>query len=143
EGVMHQVPQHQLWLGNVGDVWDPRAVLDVGITALVDLAENEPLPKIPRDLIYCRFPLVDGPDNPPELLRLAVSTTVRPLRPGGPTLVYCSPGVSCPPAIAAAALALLHGQPPEECLQQLHPAKGFDVTPGLWDAVVAAIKEGG
>jgi protein-tyrosine phosphatase len=138
---MLKVPDVNLWLGNVSNLWDPRAVLDAGITALVDLAETEPLPQIPRDLIYCRFPLVDGADNPPAILRLAVRTTADLLRADIPTLVYCSSGVSRSPVIAAAALSVVQGRPPEECLQNLHPAKGFDVSPGLWETVVSAIKE--
>ena len=35
---------------------------------------NEPLPSLPRELAYCRFPLIDGPGNPSWLVRAAVET---------------------------------------------------------------------
>jgi hypothetical protein len=137
---MLQIPGETLWLGNVGDLWEPRGLFDAGITAVVDLAENEPLPKIPRDFIYCRFPLVDGIDNSPALLRLAIDTTVALLRARVPSLIYCSEGLSRSPAVAAGALAVVHLLPPQECLKRLPSHKGgFDVTPGMWEAVITVL----
>jgi hypothetical protein len=45
-----------------------------------------------RELVYCRFPLVDGAGNPPWLLRAAVETVAGFVRAGVPTLVFCGPG---------------------------------------------------
>src|SRR5262245_33777641 len=84
---MGQISPQPLWLGHVGDAENLRGVLDAGIVALVDLAAAEPPVKVPRDLVYCRFPLVDGPDNPPWLLRAAVEATAGFLRAGVPVLV--------------------------------------------------------
>src|SRR5207244_524756 len=90
---MRQLSGLPLWLGHVGDARDLRAVLSAGILAVVDLALNEPPVRITRELVYCRFPLLDGMGNPPWLVRAAVDTVARLLRAGTPTLVYCSGGM--------------------------------------------------
>src|SRR5262245_15566735 len=102
---MRRVASYSLWLGNVGDTRDLRKILDAGIAALVDLALEEPPAKITRELVYCRFPLVDGGGNSPWLLRAAVETTAGFVRSRTPTLVYCGAGMSRSLIIAAAALA--------------------------------------
>ena len=135
---MRQIAPHSLWLGHVGDVRDPRKVLDAGIVAVVDLASNEPMPILPRDLIYCRIPLVDGPGNQASLLRFAVRTTARLLHDRTPTLVYCSAGMSRSPAVAAAALALALGQTPLTCLELVAEGRPHDASPGLWQDIVGA-----
>ncbi len=135
---MTEVVPQRLWLGHVGDVQDLRAVLDAGVAALVDLASNEPIPRLTRDLVYCRFPLVDGAGNDPELLRLAIETSVLLLRAQMPTLIYCSAGISRSLAISAAAWAVVMQMPLEHCLQQFAKAKAHDLSPGLWADVVQA-----
>lgn len=71
---MRRIESHSLWLGSVVDAWDLRQVLNAGVQAIVDLAANESPLQLTRDLIYCRFPLVDGVGNDPVLLRLAIDT---------------------------------------------------------------------
>lgn len=71
---MRQIHPHALWLGHAGDGRDFRLLLDTGIQAVVQLAAEEPPLQLPRELTYCRFPLVDGPDNERKLLSLAVTT---------------------------------------------------------------------
>ena len=95
-----------LWIGHVGDVWNLHSIHDAEIEALVDLAINEPIPTLTRELIYCRFPLVDGEGNSPMLLGLAIQTTLQLLQTKTPTLVYCSGGMSRSVGIVAAALGL-------------------------------------
>jgi protein-tyrosine phosphatase len=129
---MHQIPRSSLWLGHVGDVHDVRAVLSADILAVVDLAANEPPVSLPRELLYCRFPLVDGAGNAPWLLRAAVETVAGLLRAAVPTLVYCSAGMSRSPAVAAAALAAVSGRSPEACLAMMSQSGATDVSPGLW-----------
>lgn len=136
---MRQVVPYSLWLGHVGHVRNLGSILDAGITALVDLAPNEPPAKIARDLIYCRFPLVDGPGNPPWLLRLAVETTAALVRARVRTLVFCGAGMSRSPAIAAAAVARVSGRGAEECLVELLQGAPRDVTPALWQDVRSAL----
>lgn len=135
---MFQVPDYNLWLGNGGDVRNPRQVLDKGIVALVELGAEEPIVAMPRDLIYCRFPLVDGPGNAPDLLRLSIQTIISLLRANVPTLVYCNAGISRGPAIAAAALALVSQKTPEETLRGLADLHALDVTPAFWHEVKIA-----
>ena len=89
---MRPVPGFALWLGHAGDARDLRAVLDADVAALVDLAAGDPPVAVPRDLAYCRFPLADGPGNPPWLLRAAVETTAGLIRSQVPTLVCCGVG---------------------------------------------------
>jgi protein-tyrosine phosphatase len=132
---MHNVTPYPLWLGHAGDGRALRAILDAGISALVDLAAMEPPPPIPRDLIYCRFPLVDGQGNAAGVLRAAIETTARLLQSRTPTLVFCSAGMSRSPAIAAAALAVVNHQTLDECLKYVTRFTGCDVSPGLWNDV--------
>ena len=54
-----------LWIGTARDARDIKGVLDAGIEAIVDLAMmNEPVTPT-RELVYLRFPLVDGGGNEP------------------------------------------------------------------------------
>jgi hypothetical protein len=102
---MDQIPPHALWIGSSGDLRDWRRLHDLGITAVVQLAYEEPPLTLPHDLVACRFPLLDGGDNEPALLRAAVFTLTQLLEQGFATLVCCQAGQSRSPAIAAAALA--------------------------------------
>jgi protein-tyrosine phosphatase len=129
---MWHIGPYPLWIGHIGDVRDPRKIVDAGIVALVDLALNEPMPLLPRELIYCRFPLWDGPGNDAILLRLAVRTAAMILHDHMPILVYCANGMSRSPAVAAAALALFTGQSPRACLESIAEGQPHDVSPGLW-----------
>lgn len=132
---MRQVPGYPLWLQHAGDVRDLRAVLAAGIQAVVDLALNEPPATVTRELVYCRFPLVDGVGNPPWLVRATVETVAGLLRSSIPTLVFCSAGLSRSPCIAGAAVALARGCPPAEGLALVAQAGPADVAPGLWSEV--------
>ena len=71
---MNQIKPYALWLGHSGDHRDFRPVLDLGVQALVELALEEPPAHPPRELIYCRLPLLDGVGNEEGLLHLAIST---------------------------------------------------------------------
>ncbi len=136
---MRSVDGFRLWFGHVGDVRDLRALLSTGIQAAVDLALNEPPAVLPRELIYCRFPLIDGVGNPQWLLRAAVDCVAAVLQSDIPTLVYCSAGMSRSPCIAAAAIARIRGCPADEALIWVAKSGTVDVMPGLWAEVKAAI----
>jgi protein-tyrosine phosphatase len=129
-----------LWLGNAGDVRDLVAVRRSGVRAIVDLALNEVPLAVPRDLVYCRFPIVDGTANGRGLVRSAIETTSSLLRCGTPTLIFCSAGMSRTPAIAAGALALIGGRLPQECLMEVVKGAPADLSPAIWDEVVAAVQ---
>jgi hypothetical protein len=132
---VRQVPGYPLWLGHVGDARDLRGVLSAGILAVVDLALNEPPASVTRELVYLRFPLVDGPGNPPWLLRAAIQAVVGLLKSSTPTLVYCTTGLSRSPCVAGAAVALLRSCPPSEGLTIVSMPGPADVSPGLWAEV--------
>src|SRR3954470_4304935 len=100
----------------IGDARDLSGLLSAGITAVVDLALNEAPVPLARELVYCRFPLIDGGGNPRWLLRTAVEAVAGFLRAGVPTLVYCGACMSRTPSVAGAAIALVRGCPPAEGL---------------------------
>ena len=132
---MNQIPPYQLWVGHLGEGADFRKVFDHGIKALVHLALEEHPPQPPRELIVCRFPLLDSGGNPSELLALAIRTTATLLKAHIPTLVFCGGGESRSPAVTAAALTLAFGGTPEENLQRVVQHHPSDVSPGLWQEI--------
>jgi protein-tyrosine phosphatase len=133
---MHRLDPHHLWLGHAGDLAGVGSILDAGICAVVDLALNEPAPHLPRDMVYCRFPLVDGTGNDPWILLSAIRTVASLLTLGVPTLVCCSAGSSRGPAVVAAALSTVTRRTPEDCLRQVSKSVSHDVSPGFWNEVV-------
>ncbi len=136
---MRKVTGYTLWLGHVGDVRDPSKLLEAGIAAVVDLALNEPPAMLPRELVYCRFPLIDGFGNPRPLVRTAVETVASLLRSDTPTLVYCGAGMSRSPAIAGAALSLVRGFSLAEGLNVVLESGIGDIAPDLWAEIEEAM----
>jgi protein-tyrosine phosphatase len=132
---MTQILPYPLWVGHAGEGREYRQVFDAGIKVLVQLAAEELPSQPPRELIFCRFPLLDGPGNRPEMLSLAISTVVNLLRRHLPTLISCGAGMSRSPAIAAAALAIVHKLPAEEVLERVVRHHPSDVSPALWNDV--------
>ena len=126
---------YSLWVGHAGDCRAFRELLDKGIRAIVQLAIEEPPVEPPRELIYCRFPLVDGEDNDADLLSLAIGSVAALIRRGIPTLVCCGAGMSRSPAIAAAAISMVEQVEPDECLRRVAEHLRADVSPGLWAQV--------
>lgn len=136
---MRHIPDYPLWLGHAGDARDKHDLLRLGIGAVVDLAVEESPAVAGHETVYCRFPLVDGTDNPPWLLRAAIDTTATLLRHKVPTLVACGGGVSRSPVIAAAALVRLGRPDLQDALLYLARFGHCDVTAGLLQDVVRAI----
>lgn len=139
---MRQVPGYALWLGHAGNTRDLRALHAAGISAVVDLAVEEPIASLTREFVYCRFPLIDGAGNPRWLLRVAVETVAHLLRGGVPTLVSCGAGMSRTPAVAGAALALVRGCSPVEGLTLVSRSGVADVLPALWADIEVALGHG-
>src|ERR1700733_13837316 len=102
---MRQAIPQILWIGNAREARDISSVLAQDIVAVIDLAIEEPPIVFPRDIVYCRFPLLDGAGNPPGLIKAAVETATTLVRNSTPTLVTCGGGMSRSPAIVAEALA--------------------------------------
>ncbi len=138
---MREVIPGRLWTGNSGDVRDPASVLDADVAALVNLAAEELPPTLPRDILYCHFPLIDGPDNLPAILKIAVDTVAALLREEIPTLVYCGAGMSRSVAMAAAAVARWQGESLEETLKRLTDNVPHDVSPAFWRDLKSVIEQ--
>ena len=128
-----------MWLGNAGDLRDPRNLLDQGIDAVIELADNELSTVLPRELIHCRFPLSDGGENPSWLLRLACESVAALLRANVPTLVCCSNGLSRSVCIAAGGIALAEDRPLKESLSLVANSGPADVSPELFKQLQNAI----
>ncbi len=94
EGIIYRISPESIWIGHAGEGHDFTPLLDLGIEAMIELAEEEPSFPTRRDLISCRFPLIDGVGNRPELLALAIRTVAILIAAGIPTLVCCSDGLS-------------------------------------------------
>ncbi len=106
---MRRIADCRLWQGHAGDARNVYALLDREIEAVVDLADSEPPLVLPRQIVYCRYPLVDGAGNPPWLIRVAVQTVATLIRSEVSAFVFCSAGMSRSPVIIAAAIASLRG----------------------------------
>ncbi|QJW98215.1 protein-tyrosine phosphatase family protein [Frigoriglobus tundricola] len=133
---MRHIDRRALWIGTARDARDMRAVLDAGIEAVVDLAKMcEPVQPT-RELVYLRYPLVDGAGNPPWLIGTAAHAVADLLRRGVPTLVACDGGMSR--SVVIAAIAVWHDAPdvsPDEHLRRIAANGPADVQPTLWAEV--------
>ena len=138
---MREIPGYSLWLGHAGDIRNLQTVLSAGIVAIVDLALEGLPASVPRECLYCRFPLLDGFGNLNGLLHAALDTTASLLRSRTPTILCCGAGMSRSPAIAAGAMSIVTGRSPDECLSQVAEFAAADVSPALWRDVKAALAE--
>ncbi len=101
---MREVIRGCLWLGTAIDTRAVRALYDAGVEAVVDLAYEELPAQLPRELCYCRFPLLDGLGSRIGLLSAALETAAALIRQEMPTLVACGAAMSRSPAVLATAL---------------------------------------
>lgn len=138
---MREIISQTLWIGNARDARDVKSVLDLGISAIIDLAMEEPPVTFPREIIYCRLPLVDGEENNPSVLQTAIETLVRFIHAEVPTLVACSGGMSRSPAIVAAALSKINVTSFDEAIKQIASIGPCDVAPGLWNEIQTLLEE--
>jgi protein-tyrosine phosphatase len=138
---MRQIEPHPLWIGHAGDGRDIPVIFDNGIRAVVQLAVEEPPIQPPHELIFCRFPLLDGIGNDPVLLRLAIHAVETLQRNRIRTLVCCGGGMSRAPAIAAAALSAVGWKQAEKCLKVVAEFCPADVSPGLWKDIRSALED--
>lgn len=136
---MRPIPGFSLWLGHAGDVRDLRGLHEAGIAAVVDLAAHEPPAILPRELVYCRFPIADGPGNPSWILRTAVDAVAGLVGAGVATLVACGAGMSRSPCVAGAAIARVRGCPANDGLRLILGSAPADVSPGLWADLLAVL----
>jgi protein-tyrosine phosphatase len=134
---VREIVPNLLWIGNAADGRDADRLLQAGVAAVVNLAAEEPSPVLPRSMIYCRLPVMDGDQDDESVLDLAIQTVVSLLKKQIPTLVHCSAGMSRSPAVAAAALSIVQGGTPEERLKEIAAGRPHDISPQLWEAVLA------
>jgi protein-tyrosine phosphatase len=135
---MREVIPKVLWIGNALEAREVQAVLRVGIAAVVDLAMEEVPILFPRDVTYCRFPLIDGAGNTPAVIKAAIDTTISFIRGQVPTLVACDGGMSRSPAIVAAALAVIEDTTLQQALERVAAAGPHDVSTTFWAEVQEA-----
>lgn len=137
---MRRIAPHTLWIGSRADLRTPRSIAEAGVTLLVDLAIEETIPSLSRELAFARFPLYDGAGNDRWLISTAITTCVAALGHGQTVLIICSAGLSRSPAIAAAVLAVRAQRPASECLAHVAAGHG-DVSPSLWGSVQRALAD--
>lgn len=136
--MMRDVYQGLLFVADAPSARDAKLLYKFNIIAVVDVAANEQPAQLPREFIYCRFPVLDGSGNAPSVLKLAVETIASLVRDEIPTVVACSAGMSRSPAVAAASLAKITGKLPETCLLEIVETGPHDVSPTLWTAIKRA-----
>ena len=135
---MHEIHPTLLWIGHALDVREPRPLFDAGITAVIDVAYEEPPAKIPRQLTYCRFPLNDGGGNDPNVLLTALRTSTNLFNLTTRTLIACSAGMSRSPTIAAFTLAHHLSEDPDDVIARIADIKSLELKPELWADTLAA-----
>ncbi|QDU07698.1 dual specificity protein phosphatase [Gimesia aquarii] len=102
---------------------------------------EEPPVTFPREIVYCRLPLIDGEENHQPVLQTAIETLVRFIEAEEPTLVACSGGMSRSPAIVAAALSKINGTSFDEAIEQIVAVGPCDVAPGPWNEIQELLEE--
>ena len=132
---MREIIPRRVWIGNARDATDVTGVLENEIAAVVHLAMEEPPTVFPREIIYCRFPLLDVAGNSPAILRTAIHTVSMLIEGKVPMLVACSGGMSRSPAIVAAAIARANCELPDEWLKKISAMGPHDVAPALWNEI--------
>jgi hypothetical protein len=138
---MREIIPERLWIGNAADARDVERVLAAGVAAVVDLAIEEPPAVLARTTVYCRFPIVDGQQDEPGVLRMAIDAVASLLRQEIPTLVTCGAGLSRAPAVAAAAISIVQGGSADERLQEIVSGHPHDISPRLWEAIRRALAD--
>lgn len=136
---MNEIHPDKLWIGHALDARDPRSLFDANIAAVVDVAFEEQPAQLPRQLIYCRFPLNDGGGNDESILLQTVQTVVDLLSSNTPTLVACSAGMSRSPTIAAFALAVYLAREPQSVIAEISETKALEIKPELWRDVTSVL----
>ena len=129
---MHEIHPNLLWIGHAIDVREPQPIFNAGITAVIDVAYEEPPAQIPRQLTYCRFPLNDGGGNDPKILLQTLMTATDFLRSNTRTIIACSAGMSRSPTVAAFALAHHLDQKPDEVITRIADIRSLELKPELW-----------
>lgn len=132
---MREVIPHVLWTGNALDARNVKGLMDAGFQVVVDLAMEEPPIQLPRDIVYCRFPLLDGEGNSPVILKSAIDLVVNFVNGRQRTLIACSGGMSRSPLIASAVLATIEKSDFDKAIQHVIRTGPCDISPALYVAI--------
>ena len=138
---MREIIPRVLWIGNALEARDVKGVMAAGINVVIDLAIEELPIQFPRDVVYCRFPLLDGEGNSPSLLRSAIQTTVNFATAGRPTLLACSGGMSRSPIIASVVIASVQSVELGAAVERVIATGPSDFSPKLWNDVQKLCKQ--
>ena len=138
---MHEILPNLLWIGHAFDVREPRPLFEARITAVIDVAYEEPPAQIPRQLTYCRFPLNDGGGNDGNMLLQTLLTATDFLASNTRTIIACSAGMSRSPTIAAFALAYHLSENPETVIGRIADIKSLELKPELWSDTLSAFNK--
>lgn len=138
---MREIIPSLLWVGNALDARDLKTVFGQQIRAIIDLAREESPVSAARELVYCRFPFVDGQGNSPAIIESAISAAVRLVTAKVPTLISCGGGMSRSPAIAAAVMAQIDAIGPEEAIKRVAASGPHDVAPLFWSEVIDVLRK--
>ncbi len=130
---MREVIPSVLWIGNAHDAREIKGIIDAGIQVVIGLAIEEPSVQVPRDIIYCRFPMLDGDGNSSVLMVAAVNLISAFVRAQTPTLVACSGGMSRSPLIASAVLAAVDDIGLAEAIRLVTTNGPCDFSPSLYN----------
>lgn len=130
---MRRIAPHPIWIGHAGDGRDFTKLHEAGIRAIIQLAAEEPAIQPPRDFLFFRVPLFDGPGNRAECLILAIRVVSELLARPIPTLVCCGAGMSRSPGVVAASLAVTLREAPETSLGRVKSQGPCDLSPTLWN----------
>ncbi len=132
---MREIIPGRVWIGNARDAKDVAGILEKEIEAVVHLAIEEPPSLFPREITYCRFPLLDGEGNSPTFLKTAIQTVSMLIKAKVPILVTCSGGMSRSPAIVAAAISDAKDESLDEWLMRIAGMGPHDIAPALWNDI--------
>ena len=132
---MREILPNQLWIGNAGDGRDPERLLAAGVVAVINLAAEEPSPVLPRSMIYCHFPLMDGPQDDLRVLDVAIQTVVSLLKKPNPHAGLLRGGDEPISRHCGRCLSIVQGGSPDDKLKEIVAGHPHDVSPHLWEAV--------
>lgn len=138
---MHEVHFDLLWIGHMLDIRERESLFDIGVTNVIDVAYEEKPAQLPRQLVYCRFPLNDGAGNEPSVVLQALRTACDFLKFKSKTLIACSAGMSRSPTIAAFSLAHHLKVMPEEVIERIGDKKSLELNPDFWLEVKMAFEQ--
>lgn len=138
---MREVIEGRLFQGHQGDLLERGGLERRGIDAVVQVALEEVLPGLSREIVQCHFPVHDGAGARADDLRTAIRAVVMLVGEDRRVLVCCSAGMSRSVSITAAALAVLENLDPVAARSRVLGGESGDVAPQTWDRTLEALAD--